>query len=197
MSEEKIVKKKRILTEEQKERLRAQLAKGRETSKRNREAKKKAKVEPKEEVKEVEKEEKEEVKEVEKEEKEEVLTKTQKNKLDRARKEREVAKHKKHLAKQEKLKLEIQQEAEDEVTQELHDEMKAEIEKELENYEPPLSPINESEEIEEQTNEPIDDRIQENMKIFNVPISEPIHIEPKKIKKYMKNRYGKLVEIYI
>jgi len=38
---EPIVKKKRVLTEEQKERLRAQLAKGRETSKRNREAKKK------------------------------------------------------------------------------------------------------------------------------------------------------------
>ena len=243
MNEEKIVKKKRILTEEQKERLRLQLAKGRKTAAANREAKKKEKVEPKEKPK---KEVKPKEPKEEKEEKEEVeevkpLTKAQKNKLekqrladekkkikeklkaeklaekekikeqkkalreklkndktDRARKEREVARHKKYLAKQEKLKLEIQQEAEDEVTQELHDNMIAEIEKELEDYSPELSDVSEAEEIEEESNNPTDDRINENAKIFNVPISEPVHIEkPKKIKKFLKNRYGMLVEVFI
>jgi len=242
MNEEKIVKKKRILTEEQKERLRLQLAKGRKTAAANREAKKKEKVEPKEKPKkEVKpKEPKEEKEEVEEEEVK-PLTKAQKNKLekqrladekkkikeklkaeklaekekikeqkkalreklkndktDRARKEREVARHKKHLAKQEKLKLEIQQEAEAEVNQELHDDMVKEIEMELEDYSPPLSPISEAEENAEQTNNPSDNRLQENMKIFNVPVSEPIHIEkPKKIKKMLKNRYGQMVEVYI
>jgi hypothetical protein len=237
------IKKKRILTEEQKERLKAQLAKGRETAKANREAKKKEVKPKKEKPKEVKPESEPvkplpEVSEPVKPEPEKPLTKTQKNKLekqkladdkkaikakikaeklaekekikeqkkalreklkndkvDRARKEREIAKHKKHLAKQENLKLEIQKEAEIEVNQELHDEMLKEIEMELDNYSPELSDV--SEEETENTNNPTDDRIQENMKIFNVPVSEPIHIEPKKIKKMMKNRYGQLVEVLI
>jgi hypothetical protein len=73
--------------------------------------------------------------------------------------------------------------------------MLKEIEMELDNYSPELSDV--SEEETENTNNPTDDRIQENMKIFNVPVSEPIHIEPKKIKKMMKNRYGQLVEVLI
>ena len=149
-----------------------------------------------------------------KEKKEEIKKRLKGDRADRARKERDIARTKKHLEKKKKQEMEMMEE----IAKELEQEMINECEEELKDYKPEISDVSSSEdEVEDQ--QPIQtiteeinkeekqeivkekeperkiERLQEVKKIFNpIPEPEPVIIP---IYKTMRDRFGNLKQIRV
>tara|TARA_R110002073_G_scaffold64944_1_gene162511 strand:- start:9209 stop:9937 length:729 start_codon:yes stop_codon:yes gene_type:complete len=135
-----------------------------------------------------------------KKEKKELRIQISNNKKDRLRKERELRVQKKHLEKQQKMKLEIEYQACNEVDNEMKLEMIKEIEEE-DDYKNIKLTDSEPEDVPEDIPIiPQSNRIEENKELFpdnKTKIKPVVHIQKPKIKKLMQDRYGNLKEVYI
>tara|TARA_R110002126_G_scaffold66432_1_gene168909 strand:+ start:3228 stop:3965 length:738 start_codon:yes stop_codon:yes gene_type:complete len=136
-----------------------------------------------------------------KEEKKALRIQISNNKKDRLRKERELRVQKKHLEKQEKMKLEIEYQACNEVDNEMKLEMIKEIEEEDDYKNIKLTDSEPDEDVPEDIPIiPQSNRIEENKELFpdnKTKITPVVHIQKPKIKKLMQDRYGNLKEVYI
>ena len=136
-----------------------------------------------------------------KEEKKALRIQISNNKKDRLRKERELRVQKKHLEKQEKMKLEIEYQACNEVDNEMKLEMIKEIEEEDDYKNIKLTDSEPDEDVPEDIPIiPQSNRIEENKELFpdnKTKIKPVVHIQKPKIKKLMQDRYGNLKEVYI
>ena len=135
-----------------------------------------------------------------KKEKKELRIQISNNKKDRLRKERELRVQKKHLEKQQKMKLEIEYQACNEVDNEMKLEMIKEIEEE-DDYKNIKLTDSEPEDVPEDIPIiPQSNRIEANKELFpdnKTKIKPVVHIQKPKIKKLMQDRYGNLKEVYI